>query len=471
MRPQDRDGNGAVGRGRSSHQISSRGRSRDLSYDFHDRRSHRYYDERDMRDGTRGDYYHRSRSIDRYASSHSHRSRSCDPPLSQYASSSSPSRDHSYHHQLNSSHSRKRSRSPDHRHRNLSIGDGNHSSRRPRRFGGGKPKDSRYERHLLKSTTGAKMQRAHPPMRSNEFHRDENTKNYANTSYGGGVNNMNRYGYDSHYYQPQSRYVHPKSTSQSRERRPLASRQEPSFPRFGQQSSWSTASPRFNNINNIPEMIQTAHANLAAMTPAATAAFWNNVSKQMGATRQSNPYTEQMSSHLKHIFEYTQNTLRFFDMKDLSQIIYSMAKLVVVLRKLGGNRRGGDIATVLSDLLLNHGMAISEDLFRSFASAAADKLHQFNPQALSNTVWAYATAGINHPKLFEKMANHIVASDRLDRFNPQALKDTVWAYATAQVSHPMLFQKVAKAAIQRKEEINNSRCCQSVVGIRHHGHC
>ena len=55
------------------------------------------------------------------------------------------------------------------------------------------------------------------------------------------------------------------------------------------------------------------------------------------------------------------------------------------------------------------------------------------------------------------MANHIVASDRLDRFNPQALKDTVWAYATAQVSHPMLFQKVAKAAIQRKEEINNSQ--------------
>ena len=54
-------------------------------------------------------------------------------------------------------------------------------------------------------------------------------------------------------------------------------------------------------------------------------------------------------------------------MKNLSQTIHSMAKLVDVLRKRGGNRRGGDIATLLSDLLLNHGTRLNEDLFRSLA--------------------------------------------------------------------------------------------------------
>jgi hypothetical protein len=80
-----------------------------------------------------------------------------------------------------------------------------------------------------------------------------------------------------------------------------------------------------------------------------------------------------------------------------------------------------------------------------------------HPQDVSNTVWAYATAGIHHPKLLGKVASHIVESDRLDKFKPRDLKDVVWAYATAQLSHPKLFREVARAAIQRKEEFNNSQ--------------
>jgi hypothetical protein len=86
-----------------------------------------------------------------------------------------------------------------------------------------------------------------------------------------------------------------------------------------------------------------------------------------------------------------------------------------------------------------------------------ETLIRFIPQELSNTVWAYAKAGIHHPNLFEKMASHIVEYGRLDKFEPQALKDTVWAYATAQVPHPKLFHKVANAAIQRRGEFNNSQ--------------
>ncbi len=55
------------------------------------------------------------------------------------------------------------------------------------------------------------------------------------------------------------------------------------------------------------------------------------------------------------------------------------------------------------------------------------------------------------------MANHIVESEILHRFDPHALCNTVWAYATAQVSHPKLFQKIAEVAILLKEEFNSPK--------------
>ena len=79
-------------------------------------------------------------------------------------------------------------------------------------------------------------------------------------------------------------------------------------------------------------------------------------------------------------------------------------------------------------------------------------MDQFNEQELSNTVWAYATAGEPHSKLFNKLADHIVALDKMDRFIPQNLSNTVWAYATAKESHPYLFQKLSDAAINRRNE-------------------
>jgi hypothetical protein len=74
---------------------------------------------------------------------------------------------------------------------------------------------------------------------------------------------------------------------------------------------------------------------------------------------------------------------------------------------------------------------------------ALDHLKSFSPQALANTVWAYATAGIQHPALFNKVADHVVATGVLKSFNPQALANTVWAYATAGIQHPALFNKVS----------------------------
>ena len=78
-----------------------------------------------------------------------------------------------------------------------------------------------------------------------------------------------------------------------------------------------------------------------------------------------------------------------------------------------------------------------------------EHLDKFEPQNLSNTVWAlYATSKESHPKLFKKVADHIVALEDLDRFNGQDFSNTVWAYAAAGESHPALFQKLTDTAIK-----------------------
>ena len=52
------------------------------------------------------------------------------------------------------------------------------------------------------------------------------------------------------------------------------------------------------------------------------------------------------------------------------------------------------------------------------------------------TILVCATLNESHPKLFEKVADHINGLGNLDKFDPQALSNKVWVYATAKESHP-----------------------------------
>ena len=89
------------------------------------------------------------------------------------------------------------------------------------------------------------------------------------------------------------------------------------------------------------------------------------------------------------------------------------------------------------------------------AIVALGHLEDFKPQAISNTLWAFANAEVSHPRLFEKVADHIMTLDHLGSFNSQDITNTVWAYATAEVSHPYLFEKMANAAIEKQDELNS----------------
>ena len=61
----------------------------------------------------------------------------------------------------------------------------------------------------------------------------------------------------------------------------------------------------------------------------------------------------------------------------------------------------------------------------------------FKPQELSNTVWAYATAGVAADALYAAGAEAAVRGG-LAGFTPQNLANTVWAYATADHYHQAL---------------------------------
>ena len=69
------------------------------------------------------------------------------------------------------------------------------------------------------------------------------------------------------------------------------------------------------------------------------------------------------------------------------------------------------------------------------------------PQELSNTVWAYATAGVAADALYAAVAEAAVRGG-LAGFNPQDLANTVWAYATAGVAADALYAAVAEAAVR-----------------------
>ncbi|KAJ1455610.1 hypothetical protein M885DRAFT_440841, partial [Pelagophyceae sp. CCMP2097] len=83
-------------------------------------------------------------------------------------------------------------------------------------------------------------------------------------------------------------------------------------------------------------------------------------------------------------------------------------------------------------------------LFDAVAAEAPKKIATFNPQELTNILWAYATAGVEAPALFEAVAAE--SSKKIATFNSQDLANTVWSYSTAGVEAPALFEAVAVEA-------------------------
>jgi hypothetical protein len=74
-------------------------------------------------------------------------------------------------------------------------------------------------------------------------------------------------------------------------------------------------------------------------------------------------------------------------------------------------------------------------------------LSGFNPQAVSNIVWAYATAIELHPA--------DVALTKRSNFNPQAIANLLWAYAAIRQTDRHLFLSFAPIVKSNMGELNS----------------
>jgi hypothetical protein len=95
-------------------------------------------------------------------------------------------------------------------------------------------------------------------------------------------------------------------------------------------------------------------------------------------------------------------------------------------------------------------IAVPANFWQAIAQQAQLLIADFNAQDISNTAWAFATAGVPAPELFAAIAAH--AQPRLAEFKAQELSNTAWAFATAGVPAPELFAAIAAHARPRIAE-------------------
>ena len=89
-------------------------------------------------------------------------------------------------------------------------------------------------------------------------------------------------------------------------------------------------------------------------------------------------------------------------------------------------------------------------VWSALADRSAATIRDFNGQSISNTTWAFATAGHASPALFDAVAAEATKRG-LREFTPQALANTAWAFATADHPAPKLFDS---AFVVRSESID-----------------
>ncbi|EJK53812.1 hypothetical protein THAOC_26672 [Thalassiosira oceanica] len=228
--------------------------------------------------------------------------------------------------------------------------------------------------------------------------------------------------------------------------------------------------PDFRTCQNASELVDLAHRSLGSMSNRDMAAFWSLLPRLVHRRGDRDP---NLDEKLSEVLGCSLDEIRGFSSRDLAQTSLGLAKTIGSLKK--GNRRYSreDLRRVLRDLLADK----DAQLFTIIHDAALPILHEFDarslsnliysfglvkynpteavgnhivtrsldnfwPQALSNVVWAYATAGVPHPELLRKIGDHVAGLKSLDPFKPQELSNIAWAFATAGEPHPVLFKRI-----------------------------
>ena len=114
---------------------------------------------------------------------------------------------------------------------------------------------------------------------------------------------------------------------------------------------------------------------------------------------------------------------------------------------------------------------MSPELFAAISAEAVRRgLDGFNEQHLSNTAWAFATAGHEAPELFAAISAEVVRR-RLDGFDAQGFSNTAWAFAKAGHVSPELFAAISAEAVRRGlDDIDEQHLSNTAWAFARAGH-
>ncbi|KAG8465191.1 hypothetical protein KFE25_012554 [Diacronema lutheri] len=151
-------------------------------------------------------------------------------------------------------------------------------------------------------------------------------------------------------------------------------------------------------------------------------AVWNQLGKARLSRREREAFFREHDANLRTLQRRTEEVLSRLTPRNLAGVPYGIARL---------------------------GYVPAHETMRRVAAEAAPRLDEFNSQELSNTMLAFATAGVHVPDFFERVAQAAGSAERIRTFNEQELANTAWAFAKLNVSAPALFDAIAVEAEPR----------------------
>eukprot|EP00928_Gymnodinium_smaydae_P027416 TRINITY_DN21211_c0_g1_i2.p1 TRINITY_DN21211_c0_g1~~TRINITY_DN21211_c0_g1_i2.p1 ORF type:complete len:511 (-),score=131.76 TRINITY_DN21211_c0_g1_i2:477-2009(-) len=108
-------------------------------------------------------------------------------------------------------------------------------------------------------------------------------------------------------------------------------------------------------------------------------------------------------------------------------------------------------------------------LLEALSGECRRRAREYDPQALSNMVWAYATLSVNDAPLLAAVSGESLV--KIPQFASQNLSNTVWAFAKLSVQDYRLLHGIARASISKlsnflPQEISNTAWAIAKLGFR-----
>ena len=216
--------------------------------------------------------------------------------------------------------------------------------------------------------------------------------------------------------------------------------------------------PRMKDLHSVEEVIVTAYEYLNLMSRRDVSAVWARIPQLMTKRpppkqhRREEFSIEDMRLMMETIFDDTINGVVDCRFREITETTLGMAKIVQILRKRAGGRRGEDAyRIVLRELLLEKdNRSANRELFQFIAEKSLDIVHEFDARHISNLAYAYALIEYV-PKfgdgndLFDHIAMQSI--EMRAEFAAQGISNMVWAFATVKKRHDALFKAMGDEVV------------------------